>query len=62
MQHSFVNCRASKTGNTPIAQAFLRNARSIVEALIMCGADVIAANNEGWTPLHLAARKGLSLS
>jgi len=28
---------------------------SIVEALVHAGADVMAVDNEGWTPLHIAA-------
>jgi ankyrin repeat protein len=51
-------------GNTPlhfIMNVFSKNEtkyKAIAECLVMSGATPNAKNNESWSPLHIAARKG----
>jgi ankyrin repeat protein len=51
-------------GNTPlhfIMNVFSKNEtkyKAIAECLVMSGAKPNAKNNEMWSPLHIAARKG----
>jgi ankyrin repeat protein len=40
-----------KDGNTPLKKGQVDVARMVIE----CGADVVAQNNDGHTPLHLAS-------
>ena len=59
-----VNQRDLQTGDSPIhtlVNNFMKNmlaARKILEFLANAGADLNVKNYEGWTPMHLAVRKG----
>ena len=59
-----INDKDSSSGDTPVhllvnvySKSF-SSAREILEMLALNGADLNAKNNDLWTPLHLAVKKG----
>lgn len=63
MRKAEVNVKDTATGDTPLhllVVVFSKNSiagRKILGFLIDAGLDPNIANNEGWTPLHLAVKK-----
>ncbi len=49
---------AAPATNSPVADAVMRGDRDAVRTLLKQGADVSAAQGDGMTPLHWAARRG----
>lgn len=64
MRKAPVNIRDSVTGDTPLhllVNVFMKNAvagRKILGFLIDAGMNPNLQNAEGWTPLHMAVKKG----
>ncbi|TNV86312.1 hypothetical protein FGO68_gene14153 [Halteria grandinella] len=64
MRKSPVNIKDTVTGDTPLhllVNVFMKNAvagRKILGFLIDAGMDPNQQNTEGWTPLHIAVKKG----
>ena len=60
LRHGASACVKDHAGNTPLHLLSLiyshgpRDADQIASMLVASGADINAANNESWTPVHLA--------
>lgn len=58
----FLVCAKDGAGNTALHYAAMENNRPTMEVLIMKGASVDKPNNDGQTPMHLAAKQGCDSS
>jgi ankyrin repeat protein len=54
-----IHAQANNSG-TVLYEAVVEGQRTIAEWLLSLGADVLATNNDGWTPLHGVASKDLA--
>jgi hypothetical protein len=50
--------RKNDMGQTPLHEAIINDSNDVVQFLIFHGANLVAKDNFGWTPLHTAAMQG----